>query len=315
MPLKRTPPPPASPARSESAPDLAAPISSRKVQADAFRQRRPREEITLNDLMDSMSLWKSVLEDFKNDQDRRLDTLQASVVDIRKQHEEKWASLQSSISELRQQNDDIHSSIEFLAKQNTELKDKVVAMERVQKENKDYIRDLEEKIETLERENRSSTLEIRNIPVTKSETKDDLLNIFHKVANALNVNVSVSDVNDIYRVSTKSVTNKPIVCKLQSALLRERLLKSVKDFNKAHKENRFSTEHIHMPGVPQPIFIAENLTPKMRRLYFLARSFAGTNDYSFCWLSRGRIYLRKREGHKTFNINSETDLIRLEHNK
>ncbi|XP_063838250.1 uncharacterized protein LOC135087407 [Ostrinia nubilalis] len=310
MPLKRTPPPSVSPLRGEAEPDVAAPPSSRpESKGVTLRQKRPREEITMGDFMDSM---KSMFKDFKDEQNRKFDSLQGSIAEYRDQQEKRLDCLQNKLDEICKQNEDIRNSIEFLSQENSELKSKVNKMESERKEDSAYVRLLETKIDNLERQNRSASIEIRNIPVPKSETKEDLMNVLQKISKALKVDLAASDVSDIFRVSTKVLTNKPIVCNLNSVLLKERLLKGLKDFNNTHKANRFSTEHINIQGTSQPIFISENLTPKMRRLFFLARSFAGSSGYSFCWISRGQIYLRKKEGEKTIRIDSEADLSGLE---
>jgi hypothetical protein len=309
MPLKRTPPPAASPVRSESEPDLAAPSSSRFDMAGiTLRQKRPREEITMIDFMDNMN---ATLKDLKEDQDHRLDSLQTLITEYKDQQDKRLDFLQNKLDEICKQNEDIHTSIEFLSQQNIELKTKVNKMENEQKENSAYVRLLENKIDSLERQNKSTSIEIRNIPVPKSETKEDLLNILQKISTTLKIDLPASDVSDIFRVSTKVPSNKPIVCNLNSVLLKEKLLKSLKDYNNCHKGNRLSTEHIHIQGTNQPIFLSDNLTPKMRRLFFLARSFASSNDYMFCWVTRGQIYLRKKEGENTIRIDSEADLAKL----
>lgn len=309
MPLKRTPPPPtASPVRSESEPDLAASTSSRLEQGVTFRQKRPREEITMNDIMDNM---KAIFKDFREEQDRKLDRLQGIITENRELHNKKLDHLQNKIAEIKQQNEDIHLSIEFLSQQNAELREKVSRMETEQKESRAYVKTLEDKIDTLERQSKSTAIEIRNIPVPKAESKEDLLKILQKVSSTLKVSVAASDVCDIFRISTKVPTDKPIICNLNSVLLRDKILRGLRDFNRTHKANKFSTEHIHIQGASQPIFVAESLTPKMRRLFFLARSFASSNSYDFCWVTRGRIYLRRKEGEPTIRIDSEADLVKV----
>lgn len=107
----------ASPARSESK-------SDHNDQGVTLRQKRPREEITLNDGMD---YTRSMLKDFKDEQDRKLDTFKCSVADFREQQDRKLDSLW------------VHSSTEYLSQQNKELQEKDVKMESEQTENSVYI--------------------------------------------------------------------------------------------------------------------------------------------------------------------------------
>lgn len=49
--------------------------------------------------------------------------------------------------------------------------------------------------------------------------------------------------------------------------------------------------------------------------YYITREFTRDNSYSYCWTSRGSIYLRKTEGQPVIRIQSETDLTKLMKNK
>ncbi|CAG4972624.1 unnamed protein product [Parnassius apollo] len=205
-----------------------------------------------------MNGMMNLLREFKNEQNRKFDALQDSISGIQVHHKEKLNSLQQTTDEIRKQNDAIHVSMEYLLQENTELKGKVQKIESEQNESTDYIRTLENRIEVIERQGRCSSIEIRNVPVTKSGSKEDLLNNVLSITTALNVKASASDVCDIYRINTKIATQKPNICNLNSVLIKEGILKSLKNFNKG---NRFSTEHIHIIGVAQPAFVSENLTP------------------------------------------------------
>jgi chromosome segregation ATPase len=311
MPLKRTPPPTVtSPSRSESEPDLSGTIKQDyTTNIVNVRQKRAREEVTMGDLMDEM---RNMMREFKIEQEKSLEALQGSLIEISKQQDKKLDCLQSAMAEVRKQNEEIQGSIEFLSQQYTELRDKVSQLEDVQKQNATYIRILETKIENIDQQNRRTSIEIRNIPVSNTETKQDLLNIFHKISTTLNSDAKASDVCDIFRVNSKVPSSKPIICCLNSVLLKEQLLKHLREFNTAHRANKLNTEHLQIQGPHQPIFISESLTPRLKRLYAVTRGFAGANGFQFCWVSRGRIYLRKRQGDKLIYVESETDLTRLD---
>lgn len=312
MPLRRTPPPSTagqststvSPSRTQSETDLSGVLDGVTI-----RSKRFREEESMTDFMDGMM---NLLREFKDEQNRKFDALQDSIAGKQEQQSEKLNSLQQTTDEIRKQNDAIYISMEYLLQENAELKEKVQKMENEQKESTAYIRTLEGRIEGMERQGRCSSIEIRNVPVSTTESKEDLLKIILSITTALKVDASASDVCDVYRINTKIPTQKPIICNLNSVLIKERILKSLKNFNKAHRGNRFSTEHIHIKGAAQPVFVSENLTPKSRRLFFLARDLANSNDYSYCWVTHGRIFLRKREGEKLIRVDSELDLAKLQ---
>ncbi|CAG4996395.1 unnamed protein product [Parnassius apollo] len=135
----------------------------------------------------------NLLRGFKNEQNRKFDALQDSISGIQVQQKEKLKALQQNTDEIRKQNDAIHVSMEYLLQENTELKKKVQKIESEQKESTAYIHTLENRIEVMERQGRCSSIEIRNVPVTKSESKEDLLNIVLSISTALKMKASVTD--------------------------------------------------------------------------------------------------------------------------
>ncbi|KAL4708006.1 hypothetical protein ACJJTC_010622 [Scirpophaga incertulas] len=61
-------------------------------------------------------------------------------------------------------------------------------------------------------------------------------------------------------------------------------------------------------GPSKPIFISENLTAKVKKLFYLSREFAKTHAYKFCWVTNGKIFLRKKENGTLSRIERESDL-------
>ncbi|CAH2095924.1 unnamed protein product [Euphydryas editha] len=223
-----------------------------------------------------------------------------------KKHQEK------KVEEVCSAVDSIRSSVEFLAQKYDSVIDKLNKLETNRTSDAKYIKSLENRIEILERSARSTCLEIRNIPTAKSETKDDLLNVVSSVGNVLKTPIQSYEVKDVYRIKTKDPLNKTIIVDLSSNILKEKIITSLRKFNKYNNgSNKLSTEHLKISGPSKQVFISENLTSKMKRLYFLCRDFAKTNGYRYCWLSHGKIFLRKKEGAPFYRIDSEPDLMKL----
>lgn len=79
-----------------------------------------------------------------------------------------------------------------------------------------------------------------------------------------------------------------------------------KKFNK--EGSRLSTEHLSISGPAKPVFVSENLSPKLKRLFYLARDFASSNEYRYCWVKNGKIFLREKDGAQHLMIKNESDL-------
>ncbi|CAH0404448.1 unnamed protein product [Chilo suppressalis] len=285
MPLKRTPP--LTPTNLTPVTNTAFLTSSDPNLSTCVEKerniKRKREEL----------VERSDLEDFK--------TLMTNM----------FQELLDSIKEIKEQNIKLQESVDFTAVKYEETKEKMLKLEKARDEDRKHIVNLEERLEQLERQGRASSLEIRNLPRTNDETKQGLSKVVIELAKTINVPLCESDVKDIFRVNAK--TSKPILVDLHSVLLKEKFLNGLKKFNK-NNEDKLNTGHLNMNGPKIPIFISENLTTKMRRLFFLARELGAQDNYKYCWTSYGRVYLRKDEGAALIRIESESDICKLRNN-
>lgn len=150
----------------------------------------------------------------------------------------------------------------------------------------------------------------------KYEVKEDLCGLVKALSKSVKFEIIDSDIRDIYRVSSKKETNKPIIVELNSVILKDKLLQAVKVFNKTKpRDEKLNTRHLHVQGPAKPVFISESLTLKAQRLFFLAREFARDNDYAFCWTSKGYVYLRKAENMPLLRSDRDEDLLKVQTTK
>lgn len=243
-----------------------------------IRKRKRCYTEVLNDFMDEM---RKMFQDFKDDQGKRSDHI-CSAVEV------------------------IRSSVDFLAEKHDALRTRVEQLEVGRKADAQYIKSLEDRLDGVERNSRSTCLEIRNIPAPASESKTALLETFINTSKVLNVPIQHNEVKDIFRINNKDPAQRTIIVDLTSALLKEKMVMMYRKFNKG--TSKLTTEHLHLSGPPKQIFISENLSPKMKRLFYLAREFAKSNDFMFCWVSHGKIFLRRRENGPLFRVMNENDL-------
>lgn len=225
-----------------------------------------------------------------------------------KEQEKRFKDLKSTIDELKNQNKELTNSVEWMSKKYDEFLEKIIILEKDRKEDKKIIKDLEEKLETLERKSRSTGIEIRNIPKPQGENKDELCKTVKKVLTTLNIEVQTNDIKDTFRLNAKD-SSHPIVAEFTTVLMKDKVLKSVKEYNKNKTKNdKLNTKAIDLPEPAKPIYISESLTYKTQRLYYLARVFQRDHGYDFCWTSQGIVYLRKKEKLPQIRISSEADL-------
>ncbi|XP_028174862.1 uncharacterized protein LOC114363367 [Ostrinia furnacalis] len=290
MPLTRSP----SNECSGSAPDLSTVSSERNITLRQ-EQKRKRGDMIEEDM-------KAFMADMRK--------MQASAAE---ELNSKFTKLQSTVDEIKQQNNDIAKSMEFISQKYDELSIRLESCEKERVKQLTYIKTLETRIEQIERNARNSSIEIRNVPKSVSENKEDLLNIVKSIGSSVNMELKNLDIKDTFRYKSKTSTTMPIVVEFATVPTKVSLLNAVKKFRQDTKTN-LTTAHAHIDGPKKPIYISDHLTMQSKKVFASARKFATENSYKFCWTNHGYIYLRKEEGSKAVLITSEEDLNKLHSN-
>lgn len=220
-------------------------------------------------------------------------------------------NITNSLNDIQKTNIEIEKSLNAIAIEQEELKLRINNIDHECKENRAYILVLEEKIEDLQRDARSTTIELKNVPKLSNETKEDLSGLVQKLSESINIKIGPTDIRNIFRIHGKNDTNKPIIVELSSTTLKQNMLKGIKSFNIKNSKNKLNASHLGLKDNSTPVFTAEYLTPKANRLYFLARDLVRTDLYQFCWTSQGRIFVRKSEGTPAILIKNEEQVTQL----
>lgn len=251
---------------------------------NASVRKRKRSLCDNENLDDFMKEMRQMFKDFREEQDKKSDRLCSAVEEIR-------------------------STVDFLAGKYEALQERVEKLEVNRQAERQYVLALEERLDNYDRNSRSTCLEIRNIPPATSETKTSLLDTFINAGKVLKVPIERNDVKDIFRITTKNPAQKTIIVDLVSVLLKEKVVSMFRQYNKGTA--RLTTEQLRISGPPIPIFISENLSAKMKKLFYQAREFAKENDFKFCWVSHGKIFLRRRENGPLVRIANESDFVKV----
>ncbi|KAI5632978.1 PHD-finger domain-containing protein [Phthorimaea operculella] len=155
-------------------------------------------------------------------------------------------------------------------------------------------------MEDVDNRSRACNVEIRGIPEDNSE---DLLNHLDKICSTLNVHIERDSIYTAYRTGKKKGDNKhrAIVYMFKNFFPRNDLLRACKEYNRAFKEpgKRLQTADIGISGMSQQIYISEHLTPKTKYLLSQSKLKKQSLGYKYCWVSNGRIFLKKDSGSET----------------
>lgn len=303
MPRTNRTPPSGGVMRSNSKSDATGNPTPQSPDNIAQRSKRPRAECSpASDLSQFREEIKNMLAEWKSDQDNVLTKLVSELSDLKAQN----VKIQKSYLE-------IEKSIEFMSSKYEEFFKQIIEFEKERKELKDYILNLETKIQDLQNKSRPSVLEIRNVPKKDDETLQDLINVVCKVGKTVKMDISPTELRDIYRAPGKPDTNSAIIADFTSVITKSQYLSNVRQYNKERAPSeKLTSGQVGLPGKSAPIYVDEHLPNSMKKLFYLVRTFAKQNNYRFCWTTNGRIFLRKEIGSKAINITSEKCLRNLE---
>ncbi|KAJ8728462.1 hypothetical protein PYW08_016847 [Mythimna loreyi] len=262
--------------------------------------------------VDSDSDLRTLLESWKKEHDEHVNKLYAQQSSMLDKLVAEIADLKLQNSSIQTVNLEIKGSMEYI---NTSFEDMRQQVDTLRKENRAYkncINELENKIQDLQQSTRSSCVVFRNIPTKENETISDLSTIVEKVSTAVNMPLSKLEIRDVYRLPGKKGAAGPIITEFQTVHTKNQLITNVRNYNKKQpKGDTLNTHNIGFTGNQQPIYVAEHLPSSMRKLFFRAREFAKNQNYMFCWIKHGNIFLRKETGAQQILIKSERCLTNL----
>lgn len=273
------------------------------------RQKRPRvsEDGDVGSLADFKSEIMGMIKSHFSKQSNRLDNIESYLKEVMDQNQG-----------IRSSNTDIDRSIKSFHQDLKDLQTKISSMETERKEIYSNISVIQQKIERIEKRSLITSVELRNVPLKHRETKQDLFNYVQSLCNTLKCELQHSDIRDVYRIPSKRDINKDrsasstMVIECNNTITKLQLLSGIQKFTRERKTN-LSSSCLGFSGLTvQPIYGSELLTSKTKRLLFLAKDFAKTNDYRYCWTSNGNVYLRKRDGdQKYILVKNEEDLKKI----
>ncbi|XP_046685393.1 uncharacterized protein LOC124371122 [Homalodisca vitripennis] len=182
-----------------------------------------------------------------------------------------------------------------------EYLDRIDALTAENKQLKDKVYNLEQKVEDMEQYSRRNCVELQGVPVV-----GNVLDTVKEVGKALGMEVTDTMVDACHTLAKRSSDSKPpgIIIKFVRRFDAENMMA------KRRAKKDFSTRHIGLTS-DEPIYVNESLTPTRRRLLGMTRDFKIKNNYQFVWVRGGKIFLRKDEKGPVSVIRGQVDLDNL----
>ncbi|CAH2215467.1 jg12315 [Pararge aegeria aegeria] len=272
-------------------------LNSQHLPRTQRKRRRSNEiEFQLNDFRAEI---KFMMDTFMEKQNKRLETLENHIMEVKQQN----VAIQSS-------NQDIEQSLKFMSDEIRSLQGKIGSIEKDRKNLSLHLMRLEDKIDDIDKRTIKTCVEIRNVPKQSRETKDMLYLYVDSLSKCITKSeINKVEVRDVYRLPSKKSDAKcsTIIVEFSNTLYKNHILNAAKKFNREYSE-KLNTLNLGLPGTRQPIYISEQLTAKTKRLLFLARDFAKSAQFAHCWTTNGNVYLRKKEGTPYIFVKNEERL-------
>lgn len=313
--------------QSSSSPDLSK-VGEGNV---TMRKRKHVDDLSENfnsftlDVMSTLNSWKIDMEKDITKINNGLTTklndaffdMKSELTQIRKEYLDIKTSVQSLVerhSETVKEFETLRKSVQFHSDQYDDLNNKVKSLEDKGK----IINELEIKIDTLMKENKSLqlelnmnnqrdrllNLEILGVPELKGEDICDLVGIIVKQTG---VDISRDDIVEVNRVTPRFKQQgrpRSIVVKMKSRLLKDNIISGA-------RKNRLSTKDLNFPGGPKPIYVNEHLSPYNKRLLSKCREAAKIKQYRYVWSKNGRIFIRRNDTSPAVQIQEESDIMKI----
>lgn len=187
----------------------------------------------------------------------------------------------------------------------SEIKDLKIKHTESEKENsllRVEIETLKDDVIQLQQYSRRKNIEISQYPETQNE---DITKTVNDIFKKLDPAFDTDSIAITHRIPTaRQDKDKPIIVQFKSKAQRDHCLQlsKVKKLLSSDFSTSFPTS---------PVYFNEHLAPAMKKLLNVCKIFKRENEYKYCWVKDGKIFLRKADNSKVFRVTNSRDLSKL----
>lgn len=280
--------------------DLLLEFTSNSSQR-AKRRRQPSKEKSADEMTDFRDEMRNLIKEMMAAQNSRLDKLESHILEISKQY-----------TNIESTNAGIEKSMTCMSNQLTSLEAKITDLEKERGSVAMQLSKIDEKIDFLENSLVKSCIELRNLPKNPRETKENLYAMVQHLSKTLSIDLQSSDIRDVVRQpSKKEFKNSSVSVEFSNTLIKSRFLKAAKEYNSRFPTAKLNLTHVGLGDHQSPLYVADQLTSKAKKLFYVTRNFAKSHNFKYCWTANGRIMLRKDNDSSYIIIKSELQLQQL----
>lgn len=210
--------------------------------------------------------------------------------------------------------EDVMSKLDMLIQQNEDLRNKLEYQEKVNREMKKEIRLLKENQSNMERDVQilknernkreqnklSNNIIISGLPAL-GESEEENKKLVIEVGRRLKVDIGVNDL-------ACGPIGKREKTQLKVSFTKNEIKNKIME---AKRNTQLDSTHLGF-SEKKTVYINHDLTFENQQLFKKTRDFKRQMNYKFAWISDGKILLKKNEGSKTIEVDSEEKLNKLE---
>lgn len=200
-------------------------------------------------------------------------------------------NIEKSMTMLSEKYDDLLKKVDDHNRTLVELSKRTQVLEERLKEREQDIVELRAVTDDLEQYSRRSNVEIHGVAKKDNE---NLMEVVKHLAQKLQLpEPAASDIEAVHRLSAAEGKVPPILIR----------------FKERSKRDQWIQKKMALRS--DGVFINENLTKRLRTLFWKARSQAKQKGHKFVWMRNGKILVRRREGAAVIRIEHDGDLDKI----
>lgn len=234
----------------------------------------------------------SVLEDFKRE-----------VFAQFKNHSTQFDKFQNSLQFLSDSVDKSNKLIEEVKMEYTELKKQNNLILVENKQLKDSVCELQDRLRALEQYSRRANLEISGIPETANENTFALL---QDIGKTIGQELESGDVTAAHRVPSFNKRRCPsLVVQFLYRSQRDAWLTSYK------KRKVLTAKEVNTIFPSDRVFINEHLSPENKQFLAQVKKRSRELNIKYVWTREGKCYVRRNDGERSFKISKLDELEKV----
>lgn len=213
--------------------------------------------------------------------------------------------LKTNLSAVTLEISDLKQSLDIFQSGHEELKKRVDELSHRSVDTSPAVLNLQNKLNSLEQQNRQFNIEMCNVPERRHENLQLLVD---SLSDLLKIQIPRHNVLSIHRVPhAQQQTAKPknIIIKFTTRILRDNVLTAFR------KIKNLNSGQLGFTGTPQKIYMNEHLTLNNKQLFRKTREVAKLHNYKYVWVKNAKIFVREKDGSSAFIIHSQMDLDKI----